>query len=290
MNSKCTAEIVHLQHKKDEKASVFWSLWRVFGRFYWARRALGRLIGMRSGDKPQTANSSIFMNMSPCAAVAALHKDAIAFGCNLPATTVNAVDAFARSTALVQESYTERDFFYQDCATGYFSDGSPIPLAYAKNARLCPEVMEIVNDPVILEIATRYLGFRPKYFRDRLWFSFAGNYDIGLRRKMNQTVDFHFDLPGSQFTFFYASFYLSDVDEYSGAHTMIKGSHRSKPLSMKLSRSRQSEEAIDKVYGSENEIIITGKAGTGFLEDASCYHRALAPTQRERLMLQIRYF
>ena len=107
---------------------------------------------------------------------------------------------------------------------------------------------------------------------------------------MNQTVDFHFDLPGSQFTFFYASFYLSDVDENSGAHTMIRGSHRFKPFKMKLSRSRCSEEAINKAYGHEQEIIITGTAGTGFLEDASCYHRALAPTQRERLMLQIRYF
>ena len=150
--------------------------------------------------------------------------------------------------------------------------------------------MAIVNDPVILEIATRYLGFRPKYFRDRLWFSFPGNYDVSLRRHMNQTVDFHFDLPGSQFTFFYASFYLSNVDENSGPHTMIKGSHRQKPFNMKLSRSRRSEVEINGAYGPEKEIIITGKAGTGFLEDASCYHRALAPTKHERLMLQIRYF
>jgi hypothetical protein len=290
MNSKSTAEFVSLQHKKDEKASVFWSLWRVFGRFYWARRALGRLIGIIRQNQLQTAKSSIFPNLSTSEAVIALQDDAIAFGCNLPSATVAAINTFAHATALVQESYVDRDFCYKDCETGYFSDGAPIPLAYAKNARLCPEVMAIVNDPVILEIATRYLGFRPKYFRDRLWFSFAGNYDLGLRRKMNQTVEFHFDLPGSQFTFFYASFYLSDVDEYSGAHSMIKGSHRLKPLSMKLCRSRCSEEAIHKVYGRENEIIIKGKAGTGFFEDASCYHRALAPTQRERLMLQIRYF
>ena len=220
----------------------------------------------------------------------ALKKDAIAFDCNLPLETVTAISTFARETALIQENYTERNFSYQDCGNGFFSDGAPIPLAYVKNARLCPEVLAIINDPVILEIATRYLGFRPKYFRDRLWFSFAGNYDVDLRRRMNQTVDFHFDLPGSQFTFFYASFYLSDVDENSGAHTMIRGSHRSKPLKIKLSRSRCSEVAINEVYGRENEVMITGKAGTGFLEDASCYHRALAPTQRERLMLQIRYF
>ena len=290
MNSNSTVEIISLQHRKDEKASPLWVLWRVLGRFYWARWALGKLLGLRNRYQAQNAVSPIFPDLSITDAVSALQIDAIAFGCNLPSATVDAISTFAHKTALVQENYIERDFTYPDCATGYFSDGAPIPLAYAKNARQCPEVMTIVNDPAILEIATRYLGFRPKYFRDRLWFSFAGNYDVGLRRQMNQTVEFHFDLPGSQFTFFYASFYLSDVDENSGAHTMVRGSHRLKPLSMKLSRSRRSEAAISKVYGHENEIIITGSAGTGFFEDASCYHRALAPTQRERLMLQIRYF
>ncbi len=71
---------------------------------------------------------------------------------------------------------------------------------------------------------------------------------------------------------------------------MIKGSHRNKPLRLKLGRSRRSTEALEKVYGKNFDTLIEGSAGTGFFEDASCYHRALAPHARERLMLQIRYF
>ena len=35
--------------------------------------------------------------------------------------------------------------------------------------------------------------------------------------------------------------------------------------------------------------LIEGPAGTGFFEDASCFHKALIPTSGERLMLQVRY-
>ncbi len=329
-----------VQHKGDEQITLLWRLWRVFGRFYWARRLLGKYFGsvslaarrhgkislaarrhgktslaarrhgktslaarrhgktsLAAGNHGKTsdfqlqpAQPALFSSAAIEPSVAALHRDAVAFGFNLAPEMVAAISDFAHTTPLIQENYPERDFSYTDCQSGAFSDGAPIPLAYAKNARLCPEVMAIVNDPVILEIAARYLGFRPKYFRDRLWFSFTGNHDLATRRQMNQTVDFHFDLPGSQFTFFYISFYLSDVDLQSGAHTLIKGSHRKKPLWLKLGSSRRSVDALAKVYGKDFDTVISGPAGTGFLEDASCYHRALAPISRERLMLQIRYF
>jgi hypothetical protein len=279
-----------VQYRPDESVSMLWTAWRLFGRFYWARRALGILLGLLHGFRKKNVESALFSSSLIDASVAALRKDALAFGFNLPANYIAKIQEFARETQLIQENYPQRSFVYQDCQSGFFSDGAPIPLAYAKNARLCDAVMRIVHDPVILEIAARYLGYRPKYFRDRLWFSFTGSHDVNIRRKMNQTVDFHFDLPGSQFTFFYVNFYLSDVDVHSGAHTLVKASHRRKPLWMALGRSRRSVEDIVRAYGAAHDTVIEGAAGTGFLEDASCYHRALAPTQSERLMLQIRYF
>lgn len=289
--SNSSIQAPHLvQHKPDERASVLWNLWRIAGRFYWARRVLGKFFGLKTNFQARPAQSTNFPDLNIEHAVDALHQDAVAFGLDLSAASVAAIREFAHRTELIQESYADRVFSYADCRQGAFADGAPIPLAYAKNARLCPQIMAIVNDPAIIEIGARYLGYRPKYFRDRLWFSFTGNHDLALRRQMNQTVDFHFDLPGNQFTFFYVSFYLSDVDTQSGAHTMIKGSHRHKPLWMKLGRSRRSTDALEQVYGKDFDTLIEGPAGTGFFEDASCYHRALAPTERERLMLQIRYF
>jgi hypothetical protein len=279
-----------VRYRPDESSSIWWTAWRLFGRFYWARRSLGILIGLFQGYRKQNVESPLFSNTLMDAAVASLRKDAVAFGFNLPSSDIADIRKFAHETELIQENYPERSFVYKDCQGGFFADKAPIPLAYAKNARLCPAVMRLVHDPVILEIAARYLGYRPRYFRDRLWFSFTGDHDLQMRRKMNQTVDFHFDLPGSQFTFFYVNFYLSDVDSRSGAHTLVKASHRNKPLGMALGRSRRSLAEIERAYGAEYDTVIEGAAGTGFLEDASCYHRALAPVERERLMLQIRYF
>jgi hypothetical protein len=269
-----------VQHKGDEQISLLWRIWRIFGRFYWARVTLGKFLGVKSHFRAQPATSQLFSSVAIAPCVRALQNDAVAFGFHLAPAMVTAIRDFAHTTPLIQENYATRNFSYADCKDGEFSDGAPIPLAYAKNARLCPEIMAIVNDPVILEIAARYLGFRPKYFRDRLWFSFTGNHDLAIRRQMNQTVDFHFDV----------SFYLSDVDLQSGAHTLIKGSHRNKPLWMKLGRSRRDVDALAIAYGKDFDTVISGPAGTGFLEDASCYHRALAPISHERLMLQIRYF
>ena len=44
-----------------------------------------------------------------------------------------------------------------------------------------------------------------------------------------------------------------------------------------------------ETYGPEAERLIEGPAGSGFLEDTSCYHKALAPVSADRLMLQFRY-
>jgi hypothetical protein len=32
-----------------------------------------------------------------------------------------------------------------------------------------------------------------------------------------------------------------------------------------------------------------GRAGEGFFEDTLCFHKALAPAKRDRLMFQLRY-
>jgi hypothetical protein len=43
------------------------------------------------------------------------------------------------------------------------------------------------------------------------------------------------------------------------------------------------------VYGRDAERVMEGAAGFGFLEDSSCYHKALPPLSGDRLILQLRY-
>jgi hypothetical protein len=50
-----------------------------------------------------------------------------------------------------------------------------------------------------------------------------------------------------------------------------------------------SEDAVRRQFGRENEITIEGPAGTSFIQDPSCYHRALPPTPGDRLMLAVRF-
>ncbi len=70
---------------------------------------------------------------------------------------------------------------------------------------------------------------------------------------------------------------------------MKKRSHNQKPLRMRLGSAVASQDAVGARYGIENEITIEGPAGTGFVQDTSCYHRASPPTQGDRLMLAVRF-
>jgi hypothetical protein len=70
---------------------------------------------------------------------------------------------------------------------------------------------------------------------------------------------------------------------------MMRRSHNRKPLRMLFGSASASEANVRKRFGIENEIIIEGPAGTGFVQDTSCYHRATPPTRGDRLMLAVRF-
>ena len=47
-----------------------------------------------------------------------------------------------------------------------------------------------------------------------------------------------------------------------------------KPLRMLVGSAVASEAAVREQFGPENESTIEGRAGTGFVQDTACYHRA----------------
>ena len=59
------------------------------------------------------------------------------------------------------------------------------------------------------------------------------------------------------------------------------------PLLLRVARLADAE--AQAVYGRDAERIMEGRAGFGFLEDSSCYHKALPPQSGDRLILQLRY-
>ena len=49
------------------------------------------------------------------------------------------------------------------------------------------------------------------------------------------------------------------------------------------------KEDLEQDYSTNDFIVVEGSAGYGFIEDTSCYHRALKPINKSRLCLQFRY-
>jgi hypothetical protein len=142
--------------------------------------------------------------------------------------------------------------------------------------------LELAKDSLFLDIAKGYLGETPVNDLIFMWWTLPyKNADQDLLAQM-----YHFDLDRLKFLKFF--FYLTDVDMTNGPHCFIKGSHTNKSDSLRQDR-RYTDEEIFKNYGTENEVIMTGKKGLILVEDTRGFHKGLNPKQGHRLMFQLEY-
>ncbi len=271
----------------------------VGGRFYHVREAHGRLRGLfepAEHEDEGVYSATLFPELDVEACVRAIRRDSVALGLMLPQDCVEEIRAFAecrpcirphlinRATPLGVKA-TER-FYKKDVTAGRLPNGELAPMAMIVGADESPAVARIVNDLILLKVARRFLRYRPAKRRVKLFWSFPGDVDHQGRLDLHQTVDYHFDVEG--FSFLYVNFYLTDTDRSSGAHALVKGSHRGKSLAMLKSAAAPAETVLRR-YGHDNVLLIERPRGFGFIEDAACYHKAIAPITQERLLLQIRY-
>ena len=162
-----------------------------------------------------------------------------------------------------------------------------LALATIRNSARLPIIRALAGDKVLYEAASQFLGYRPTEVSCWFFWSLANHLSDDDRRTASQTIDYHFDVNG--FNFLYINFYLLDTGAENGAHALVAGSGRHKRLRHLLGSARLSDAEVRETYGPEAERVIEGPAGAGFLEDTSCYHKALAPKSGDRLMLQFRY-
>jgi hypothetical protein len=251
-----------------------------------ARHAVARLNG-DSGELPP-GRASLFGGVDIEDAVRSIRRDAVFIGLYLPADTVAEIAAFARAEPLHPiDGLNEPEFSYSDVVRGKCADGRTLAGGAIRDPERCPAVKAVVEDPVLRAIVRGYLGHAPRRVMTLLHWSFASDVAYSKLLSLNVTLDYHYDVAG--FDFCYASFYILDTDHNSGAHVMMKRSHNKKPLRMLLGSARASEAAVRRQFGIANEITIEGRAGLGFVQDTSCYHRATPPVDRDRLMLAIRF-
>jgi hypothetical protein len=261
------------------------------GRFRTVRAAYGGIRGLLDRiDRPVSVNgrSALFPEANIGNIVEAIRQEAVFIGLNLPGHIVGEIDAFARAEPL-HANYDPNGptFRYADVLRGK-AYGRSVPIGGVREPSRCPAVQAIVDDPVMRAIVRSYLGHEPRKVMTIMDWSFASDFSEEERRRLrHHVIDYHYDVSG--YNFVYASFYITDCDRNSGAHVMMKRSHNRKPLRMLFGSASASEQSVRRQFGIENEITIEGPAGTGFVQDTSCYHRATPPTLRDRLMLAIRF-
>lgn len=262
----------------------------ILGRFLTVRRIYS--LYRKTLPNPSTKfgdleKVTIFDKLDISIAVKDLKTTAVALGFDLPEHIVNDIREFAANCELKADNVPYK-FFYNDISEEKLPDGTVVAIGYAVAPEKSNSVCKVLNDPSLHQVVKNYLGYKPSNYEVRLYYSFVADLTDRERRDRNQTIDYHFDV--HSFNFCYAHFYLTDTDKNSGAHALVKSSHHKKPFNYLLSSARKSDDQINKYYDRSEFLVIEGQAGTGFLEDTSCYHKAFAPITKDRLLLQIRFF
>lgn len=257
---------------------------RVLGRFYNARRLTSAAIRIRQALSPE-GDDCVDPEIRDC--LEKLRSDGLCSFRPLSRQSIERIEEFARNASCTLPAFGTERFRFAEIRAGYSPEGNAAPVVDVVDPSACAEIGDLAQRSDLLEVAHRYLGYRPRRICARLFWSSVSAMGDQLRRRSGQTIDFHYDIEACNS--FYAYFYITQVTPETGPHVVVLGSHRWKPLSMSCARCFQTDRRIVERYGRENIVIVLGDAGYGFLEDPSCFHKAVAPSQGERLCLQIRY-
>ena len=218
-----------------------------------------------------------------------LNANGIAFGLALPKTIVTEI----KNWATQELCYAFRNPLYGFHASkrnaAEAALGKPILLAqYFNTAKNCEAINQLLKDPAILWIATKYLGSPPTFVGANLWWTFPVPASDEDRSKHAHL--YHKDV--DDFKFFKFFFYLTDVPAEEGSHVCIVGSHTAPP---RINASdfwrlrRYSDTEIHNEYQQHQITEICGPAGLGFAENTLCVHKGSTPKTKPRLLLQLQF-
>lgn len=232
--------------------------------------------------------NSVFQDIDVEAAVSSLKTDSYALGLNLPQDVIQEILDYAHSAPSYADRNPEQTFYYRNKEKKEASLGKPIRLGSYFNAEGCSIIRKLENDPGILAIAAKFLEAAPVHIATELWWSFPVSGTPLEQLKAAQV--FHYDLDDYRFIKFF--FYLTDVDQSSGPHVLLRGSHKNKKFFHQLLGVRcasKDDKEIIECYGAENLVTLCGSAGLGFAEDSTCFHKGTLPSGKERLLLQMEF-
>lgn len=233
------------------------------------------------------ASQSLFVDQDVDTRVQEIRQTGVTFGVNLPDAMVAEILDYATEAPCSEPGY-DALFKVSDLCGNCLPDHHQVIRALVNDVENCQPIEAIARDPFLLQVVRNYLHYWPTRVTKHLVWSIASDLPETEVQQHYPPTNFHYDIAG--YNFMTAYFYITPVlDEKSGPHVMIRGSHRRKPLSLLLSSGRHADETIYQYYSPKQEISIQGQAGFGFIQDPSCFHKVKAPTRCNRLLLQIRY-
>jgi hypothetical protein len=255
--------------------------WTIVTRLW--RKALDSLLPRPRWLRP---GGTAFEGALPSEIAVDLSERGYHAGLQMPAHLVEELRQHAMTAPCWRKPGDPERFLIAEVENGRSPLGRPVAVADV-DADACPATALIAGDPVLVDAVRRHLGYHPKSVVARLFWSPRSVLPDHERRWNGQTIDYHYD--NERWNAVYLFFYLSDTDRRSGAHVLIAGSHKSKPLSIKLGSTHQPEQVVLERYGADKVVVLEGAAGFGFFEDPACFHKVLPPLKADRLVLQLRY-
>ncbi len=163
-----------------------------------------------------------------------------------------------------------------------------------------PHLLPLTLGPEVLPVVSNYLGVPPSIPYLSSWWSLHG------RSEARDAQLFHID--SHDFKWLKLFVYLTDVDATTGPHVVVRGSHNheqrsarfrdlnqrdaetAKALSFAVNNNKRfRDDHVEALYGAENFIEVTGRAGDAFLVDTAAIHKGLLPAAGDRLIFQALY-
>lgn len=251
-----------------------------------APRAVGRRLSRPVSSPAVGPASSLIAAPDPDVVVAAVERDGYCTGLALVPGMVERLIGLASRSTCYANADPSLGFVARPGQVPATVDGVPVTVGEYLRIESSPEVASLIADPTLLDVASRYLRGEPHLVEARLWWSPG----TGVARSLGDQLrfgqeHFHYDLDDWRCVNFF--FYLTDVDEHAGPHTIVRGSHRRRRLRDQLSPFKGTASgALARFYGEDAVVELLGPAGTGFVTDPFAFHMGRMP-RHDRLMLKL---
>ncbi|NOT35317.1 MAG: hypothetical protein HOP12_14330 [Candidatus Eisenbacteria bacterium] len=150
--------------------------------------------------------------------------------------------------------------------------------------KACAAVDRIAHDPVIVDVARGYLRAEPILLETRAYWTIPTPDEQGRVFGAADGGQFHYDVADVKSLSVFL--YLTDVDDESGPHVVIRGTQARRTPQQIFTRMLDDATA-ERRFGDRIQVI-RGPRGTGWFEDIATYHKQAHGT-KVRLLLSLLY-